>query len=280
MKICVVINAALCLLSAVAILGSAPTALAQLEPGQVHEPSKYLYLGNESIKPGMEDAVIQNESSQVQSLREANSPISYLGMINITGAPRAIFFAGFDSFSDMQKEHEQNMSNSTLQNALKAENAAEAPMLAGLMGSVYEYRKDLSLNAPVDLSTIRFFDITLFHIRSGHYQDWERLVKLYEKAFSSVSDARWATFEKDYGEGSDNTFIVVTPLTSLAGVDQEMLDGKNLPKTAGADQLQMMRELGSATIESSEADLFAVVPQMSCVPDSWVKASPDFWGKK
>ena len=276
----VAVNVALFLLSAGTIAGTAATTLAQRNPGQVHAPSKYLYLGNESIKPGMEDAVIQNESSQVQTLRDANSPVNYLGMISITGASRAIFFAGYDSFAEMQKDHEQEMSNSKMQDALKADNAAEAPMLAGAMGSIYEYREDLSLNASVDLSTIRFFDITLFHIRSGHRQDWERLVKLYEKAFSSAPDARWATFEKDYGEGSDNTFIVVTPLTSLAGVDQEMLDGNNLPKAAGADQLQMMRELGSATIESSEADLFAVVPQMSYVPDSWVTASPDFWGKK
>ncbi len=276
----VAVNVALFLLSAGTIAGTAATTLAQRNPGQVHAPSKYLYLGNESIKPGMEDAVIQNESSQVQTLRDANSPVNYLGMISITGAPRAIFFAGYDSFAEMQKDHEQEMSNTRMQDALKADNAAEAPMLAGAMSSIYEYREDLSLNAPVDLSTIRFFDITLFRIRSGHRQDWERLVKLYEKAFSSAPDARWATFEKDYGEGSNNTFIVVTPLTSLAGVDQEMLDGNNLPKAAGADQLQMMRELGSATIESSEADLFAVVPQMSYVPESWVTALPDFWGKK
>ena len=59
-----------------------------------------------------------------------------------------------------------------------------------------------------------------------------------------------------------------------------MLDGNNLPKTAGADQLQVMRELGSVTVKSAESDLFAVVPQMSYVPASWLTASPDFWGKK
>jgi hypothetical protein len=59
-----------------------------------------------------------------------------------------------------------------------------------------------------------------------------------------------------------------------------MIDGDNLPKTAGDDQLQLMRELGSETVESSESDLFAIIPQISYVPAAWLTASPDFWGKK
>ncbi len=127
---------------------------------------------------------------------------------------------------------------------------------------------------------MRFFDITLFHISSSHYEDWEQLVKLYAKAYASVANAHWAMFEKHYGEESDDTFILVVPMKSLAEEDQAMIDGKNLPKTAGEDQLQLMRELGAATIKSSESDIFAIVPQMSYVRDSWLKASPDFWGKK
>ena len=280
MKPHLVLNAAVCLLTAGSIFGAASAVLAQPEPGEVHGPSKYLYLSNESIKPGMEGAVIANEGSQVQSMRDANSPVHYIGMVGITGTSRALFFAGFDSFADMQKEHEQDMADAKLEDALKTENESEASMIVGNAGSIYEYREDLSLNAPVDLSAMRFFDITLFHINSGHHQDWERLVKLYAKAYASVPNAHWAMFEKDYGEGSDDTFILVVPMKSLAEEDQAMVDGKNLPKTAGEDQLQMMRELGTATIKSSESDIFAIVPQMSYVNDSWLKASPDFWSKK
>ncbi len=273
------VNVALCLLIGGVTLSTAPAALAQ-QPGQTHSPSKYIYLANEAIKPGMASAVIKNESSQVQALRTAKAPVHYLGLTNITGAPRAIFIAGYDSFAQMQKEHQQTMSDTKLQDALKADNATEGPMLAQTHGSIYEYRKDLSLRPDVDLSQMRFFDMTLYEIKNGHHQDFERLAKLYAKAYSSVPDAHWAVFEKDYGEDSGSVFIAITPLKSLAGVDQEMLDGNNLPKTAGADQLQVMRELGSVTVKSAESDLFAVVPQMSYVPASWLTASPDFWGKK
>ncbi|HUA99515.1 MAG TPA: hypothetical protein VMA34_14385 [Terracidiphilus sp.] len=274
------LNTSLCVLVAALTLNTAPAAVGQMEPGQVHSPHKYLYLNNVSLKPGLSGAFIQHESAEVEALRAANAPVNYFGMMDITGAPRAVYFAGFDSFADLQKDHEQMMANSKLEDTLKTEDAAEASSVAEGLSSIYEYREDLSLRAPVDISAMRFFDITVFHIRSGHHQDWERLVKLYVKAYTPAADAHWAVFEKMYGEGSDNTFIVVTPLASLAGVDEEVLDGDNLPKSVGEDQMQTMRELGSVTIESSESDLFAMVPQISYVPDSWVKGSPDFWGKK
>jgi hypothetical protein len=249
-------------------------------PTGVAPPPKYIYLTNISIKPNMTGAVIADESTEVQAERAANAPINYFGMVSITGSPRALFFAGFDSFDSMQKEHDQGMSDSKLQDALKAADATEAPALSQTYGSIYKFRDDLSLNSAIDISQERFFDITLFHVHSGHYQDFEHLVKLYMKAYSTIAGSHWAMFEKLYGEDSDRTFILVTPIKALAEEDQFMIDGDNLPKTAGDDQLQLMRELGSETVESSESDLFAIIPQISYVPAAWLTASPDFWGKK
>lgn len=278
MKVHLLVKAALCLLVAGSLLCARPAA-AQI-PSGVHPPPKYIYLSNIAIKPNMTSSFIADESSEVQAERAANAPIQYFGMLSITGSPRALFFAGFDSFADMQKEHDQGMSDAKLQDALKADYAAEAPVLSDTHGSIYKYRDDLSLNAAVDISQMRFFDITLFHVRNGHYQDWEHLVKIYAKAYSSIAGSHWAMFEKLYGEDSDRTFILVTPIKALAEEDQAMIDGDNLPKTVGEDQMQLMRELGSQTVESSESDLFAINPQISYVPDAWVTASPDFWGKK
>jgi hypothetical protein len=278
MKVHPAVKAALCLLVAGSVLSTKPAA-AQISSG-VAPPPKYIYLTNVAIKPNMGSSFIVDESSEVQAERTANAPIHYFGMLNITGSPRALFFAGFDSFADMQKQHDQGMSDAKLQDALKAGDAAEAPVLSETHGSIYKYRDDLSLNAAVDLSQERFFDITLFHVRYGHYEDFEHLVKLYAKAYSSIANSHWAMFEKLYGEDSDRTFILVTPIKALAEEDQAMIDGDNLPKTVGEDQLQLMRELGSQTVESSESDLFAIIPQISYVPDAWISASPDFWGKK
>jgi len=278
MKVRLAIRIALCILVAGPLL-SAKTAAAQM-PSGVNPPPKYIYLSNIAIKPNMSGSFIANESSEAQAERAAKAPINYFGMISITGSPHALFFAGFDSFADMQKEHDQGMADAKLQDALKSADAAEAPALSQTYGSIYKYRDDLSLNPAVDISQMRFFDITLFHVRYGHYEDWEHLVKVYAKAYSSIPNAHWAMFEKLYGEDSDRTFILVTPLKALSEEDQAMMDDDNLPKSVGADQMQLMRALGSQTVESSESDLFAIVPEISYVPDAWLTASPDFWGKK
>lgn len=278
MKVHLAVKVAVCLLVAGPLLFTSPTS-AQI-PSGVNPPPKYIYLSNIAIKPNMSGSFIANESSEVQAERAAKAPINYFGMLSITGSPHALFFAGFNSFADMQKEHDQGMADAKLQDALKSADAAEAPALSQTYGSIYKYRDDLSLNPAVDISQMRFFDITLFHVRYGHYEDWEHLVKIYEKAYSSVPNAHWAIFEKMYGEDSDRTFILVTPLKALAEEDQAMMDDDNLPKSVGADQMQLMHELGSQTVESSESDLFAIVPEISYVPDAWLTASPDFWGKK
>jgi len=279
MKFHSAVKAALSLLVAGPMFCAAPT-VGQAPPSGVNPPPKYIYLSNISIKPNMTGSFIASESTEAQAQRAANAPVNYFGMINITGSPRALFFAGFDSFASMQKEHDQGMSDSKLQDALKAADATEAPALSETHGSIYKFRDDLSLNSAVDISQERFFDITLFHVHNGHYQDFEHLVKIYMKAYSSIANSHWAMFEKLYGQDSDRTFILVTPIKALADEDQAMIDGDNLPKSVGEDQLQLMRELGSETIESSESDLFAIVPQISYAPAAWLTASPDFWGKK
>src|ERR1700722_2583483 len=228
MKLHPAVKAALCLLMMAHIPGTKP-AFGQM-PSGVAPPPKYIYLTNISIKPNMTGSFIASESTAVQAQRTANAPISYFGMVSITGSPRALFFAGFDSFAEMQKEHEQGMSDSKLQDAFKSVDATEAPALSQSYGSIYKFRDDLSLNSALDISQERFFDLTVFHVHNGHYQDFEHLVKLYQKAYTSVASAHWAIFEKLYGEDSDRTFILVTPIKTLAEEDQAMIDAAILPK--------------------------------------------------
>src|SRR6202161_461292 len=241
MKLHPAVKAALCLLIMAHIPGTKP-AVGQAPPSGVAPPPKYIYLTNIAIKPTMTGSFIASESTAVQAQRAANAPINYFGMISITGSPRALFFAGFDSFAEMQKEHDQGMSDSKLQDAFKAVDATEAPALSESHGSIYKFRDDLSLNSALDITQERFFDMTLFHVHNGHYQDFEHLVKLYMKAYSSIPNSHWAMFEKLYGEDSDRTFILVTPIKALAEEDQFMMDGDNLSKAVGEDQLQLMRE--------------------------------------
>jgi len=281
MKLRIHFSAALCLFFAALTFEHAPAAQAQGPAGQVQGPPKYLFLNNVELKPEQGSAYAKIEADEVAALRAANAPSHYLAMRAITGTPNILYIHGFESFADLQKNHDATMAMTKLEDTLRADSAQEAPMVAEHHSSIYSYEKELSLNPGADLSKMRFMRILLFHVRSGQDQEFRHVVKLFAKAYqSSVPNARWAVFQKMYGVGSDNTYILVTPMEDLAYVDGIESSDKTFSAAVGEDQLQMLEKAASATVESSESDLFAFGADISYAPDSWLTASPDFWGKK
>ncbi len=272
-------TATLCLFVAGLTVAASPAALAQHEAGQAEGPSKYLYLENQELKPNQTFAYAKSVSAEVHGLRDAKAPDHFVGMWGITGAGHVLYLHGFDSFADLQKGHESTFGTPKAVDALKAAEAGQAPLVATEHDSIYSYEKDLSLNTNVDLSKMRFMRILLFHVRSGHDADFRRLAKLFVKAYqSALPEARWAMFQKMYGVGSDNTYILVTPMESLAYVDGIIGSDKKFSEGVGEDQLQTLTKSIDAAVESTESDLFAFDPDLSYVPDSWLTS--DFWGKK
>lgn len=270
-----------CLLLAGVALSHLPSALAQHEAGQVQGPSKYLFLTNVELKPGLEHLYAKAQGDEVQAMRTAKAPSHFIGMWGITGVDHVLYLHGFDAFADAQKEHEATYAMPKLMDQLNTSNAAQAAQIVTEHDSIYSYEKDLSLNTNLDLSKMRFMRILLFHVRSGHDDDFRRLAKQFVKAYqSSIPDARWAMFQKMYGVGSDNTYILVTPMASLGEVDAMLASDKKFTDVVGEDQVKMLFNSVSAAVESSEEDLFAFDPQLSYAPDSWLSSSPDFWGKK
>ena len=271
----------LCLMFAAITFSPAPAVVAQQEAGQTSTPSKYLFVSNLELKPNQNNAYAKLEQEEVQAMHAAKAPSHYLALWSITGHNRLLYLSGFDSFADLQKNHEVTMAMPKLMDTLRTNNAAEAPLIVSRQSSIYSYEKDLSLMHPLDLSKMRFMRIVLFHVRRSRGEDWERTVKLMVKAYqSALPEAHWAMFQKMYGEGSGITYILVTPMESLATVDIMHDNGKKFRESVGEDQLKTLQNSLTADVESSESDLFALGPQISYVPDSWITSSPDFWGKK
>ena len=273
--------AGLCLLCTGLGLTGATTAAAQNQAATT-PPPKVLQIIMEGLKPGEGgNPHMKTESAFVQALRNANWPTHYFGMDALSGRSRAVFFVGYDSFEAWQKDMDATMKNTSLAAALDSAAVADGALLNSYETSAYVYREDLSLRGPVDIPHMRYIEISIYNIRPGHEHDWETLVKMYMAAFEKVPNAHWATFEKMYGTTTSGArFIAVSPMKSLAEVDQEMLDGKAFAAATTEDQKQKMRDLTASTTESTESHIFAINPKMSYVPDSWVKADPTFWNQK
>jgi len=273
--------AALCLLFAGLTLNPAPRALAQKDAGQPQSPSKYLFLTNVELKPGQGDAYADLEGQEVQALRAAGAPTHYFALWSITGSgTHVLYFHGFESFADLQKDHEATVAMTKLEDTIKADNAQEAPLVAERHSSVYSWEKDLSAGGPIDLSKMRFMRILLIHVRSGHDEDFRHVAKTFVKDYAAIPEAHWAMFQKMFGTGSDNTYILCTPLESLSGVDDMMNGDKKFGEAVGDDHFALLMKGLDVSVESSEEDLYAFGNKISYVPDSWVSSSPDFWGKK
>ena len=272
---------ALCLFAAGLAFTPAQAILAQHDAGQAQGPSKYLFLENDELKPNTSFAYAKSQAEEVQAMRESKAPEHFVGMWGITGANHVLYLHGFDSFADLQKGHETTFAMPKMMDAMKTAEAGQAPLVANEHDSIYSFEKELSLNTDLDLSKMRFMRILLFHVRSGHDQDFRRLAKLFVKAYqSALPEARWAMFQKMYGVGSDNTYILVTPMEALGYVDGIVSSDKKFSEGVGQEQLQTLMSSLDAAVESSESDLFAFDPGLSYVPDSWLTSSPDFWGKK
>ena len=273
-------SAGLCLVfTGLVSIGS--SNLAAQDQGSMAGPPRILQIVMEVLKPGQGgNPHIKTESAFVQALTDAKWPTHYFGMDALTGPSRALFFTPYDSFEAWQKDLDAMMKNSTLSAAIDSASVADGALLTGLQTSVYLYREDLSLRAPVEISHLRYWDITLFRLKPGHEKDFEDLAKMYMAAFQKVPNAHWATFEKTYGTDSGTWFIIVTPMNSLAEVDQSLRDGKTFDSSVSEEQKKKMRELTAECFEGIESNLYATNPKMSYPPDSWLKGDPTFWGQK
>jgi hypothetical protein len=253
---------------------------AQAKAQETMGPPKVLTVFREFVKPGRGGMVHEkSESAFVQALARAKWPTHYLAVGSLSGKPRVLFLTGFDSFEAWEKDINATNNNPTLSAALDRAGFADGDLLSDVDAGAMVYREDYSLRAAVDIAHMRYFEISVWHVRPGHEKDWDDLVKLVMGAYNKIPDVHWACYEAVYGQ-EGGTYIVFTPMKSAAEIDRAFLQSKQFRDAMGEDGMKKLGELSAAAIESSQSNLFAFNPKMSYVSDEWVKADPDFWKPK
>ncbi len=245
-------------------------------------------LGNQSVlqitreytKPGKAGmAHDQTESAFVEAMARAKWPTHYLGMTSLSGQQRALFLTWYASFDAWEKDNKATDKNTELSAALDRASVADGELLNSVDQSVFLFHQELSLRpmSVTDLSPMRYLEVSVYHIRPGHDAEWNEAVKMVKAAYEkAVPNAHWGTYEEMFG-GDGGTFIVLTALKTLAEIDRASLEDKQFQAAMGEDDMKKLEGLVSASIESSQHQLFAFNPHMSYVDEQWVKADPDFW---
>lgn len=263
------------LLGTCVLVGGLGLAMAQ----ETTPPPKVLAIQREFIKPGRAGGPHEKaESAFVQAMMRAKWPTHYLAVNSVSGKARALFLTGYDSFEAWEKDMTAEQNNPTLAAAIDRASVADGDLLSDFDASALLYRDDYSLRSAVDIPHMRYFEISLYHVRPGHNQDWDTLVKMVMAAYEKIPDAHWATYQAIYGQDG-GTYVVFTPMKSAAEIDKSFDQSKKFMAAMG-DDMKKFSELEAATIESSQHNLFVFSPKMSYPSDDWIKADPDFWKPK
>lgn len=264
------------LLGSLFVLAGMSMEAQQAPPG----PPKVLSIIREYVKPGRTGSMHdKSEAAFVKAMADAKWPQHYVAVDSMSGPPRSLFLLGYDSFEAWEKDNRATEKNVALTAAMERAALADSELLASTDSAAFAYREDYSLRPEADIPHMRYFEISLFHIRQGRRKEWEEMVKMYKEAYEKIPDTRWVVYEGIYGN-PDGTYLLFNPLKSLAETDRALAQGKQFETVMGAEGMQKLRELAAASIESSQTNLFSFNPRESYPPEDWIKADPDFWKPK
>ncbi|MGC2163134.1 MAG: hypothetical protein WA634_14575, partial [Silvibacterium sp.] len=150
----------LCLLFAGLTLTFAPTVSAQEPASGVTPPPPVLEVIVEYVRPGQTGTPHdKTESAFVQSMRDAKWPTHYIGMNALSGKAHAVFYVGYNSFADWEKDNAATAKNTSLAAALDSATIADGALLQSTETNVFAFRSDLSLHPGADLGRTRFFQV-------------------------------------------------------------------------------------------------------------------------
>ena len=252
-------------------------SLAALAQTPAVPPPNILNIQMDNIKP-YEDGPYDKLASEYAALsQQLKDPTHVLGMEALTGPPRAIYLSGFDSFEALQKNEEWLLGDAATDAKLDALDAREAPYVSEVHYTIWHYRPDLSNNvAGADIPHSHYWEVIIFHMRSGHNEQFEELTKLYRDANLKIGqNIPWATYEGLMGV--TDAYLVLVPMTSLKDQDTGLAHEKDFGAALGDEGKGQMNKLSEESVASVEDNIWMVIPEWSYVEKSWIEADPQYW---
>jgi hypothetical protein len=240
-------------------------------------PANILDIETINIKP-YQDGPFDRVASEYPALSEKlKDPTHVLGMEALTGSPRAIYISGFDSYEALQKSEEWLLGDSATDAKIDALDAREALYISEVNHTLWHYRPDLSNNvAGADIPHSHFWEVIVFHMRSGHGEQFDELTKLHRDANLKIGqNTPWAAYE---GLTSvTNDYLILVPMKSLKDQDAGLAHKKDFGDALGDAGRGRMSQLSAESVASVEDNLWMVNPEWSYVEKSWIEADPQYW---
>lgn len=144
-------------------------------------------------------------------------------------------------------------------------------------------RWDLSRKAPKDpdgyvklIGESRFLRTVAVHVRSGHIDEFEALLKNMKEAGEKNPDTQPVFVSQVIEGGKGTTFYVSTLRPSMAGFDHNPTTREIL----GEEGYKKFQQINADAVEIAESTLYRFDPDLSNPPDEVAKVASDFWQPK
>jgi hypothetical protein len=257
------------------------SAAAQEMSSETPSIPKVLQITREFIKAGKSGAPHdKTESVFVQAMARAKWPTHYIALSSLSGKSRALYLTGYPSFEAWEKDNAAMAKHTALSAELDRASVADGELLDSIDQEVFYYDSELSYRASPDISSARFFEISVFHVRPGHRKEWEEVAKMAIAAHQKAgTSAHWAMFELVYG-GEGGTYALLSADKSMAEIDTGFKEDKQFIEAMGEDGMKKFSELYGSAVDNSHQELFSINPRQSYAPEEWIKSDPDFWKPK
>ncbi len=144
-------------------------------------------------------------------------------------------------------------------------------------------RWDLSRKAPKEpdayvklIGESRFLRTTAVHIRSGHIDEFEALLKNMKEAGEKNPDTQPVFVSQVIEGGKGTIFYVSTLRPSMGGFDHN----PTMKDILGEDGYKKFQQMNADAVEIAESTLYRFSPELSNPPEEVAKVASDFWHPK
>ncbi|MGB6200286.1 MAG: hypothetical protein WA871_03220 [Candidatus Acidiferrales bacterium] len=246
----------------------------------MHAPPAILSIETDNIKPYERVPYDKVAAEYTPVAMKAKLPGTVIAMESLSGTPRAQFLFAYDSFQDMQKMEDMIEKNTALTGQFNALDAREGAYVTEVHTVIWHYRDDLSNNAAnADVPHCRYWETITFHIKPGHDEQFEGLMKTVQATYLKIgANIPWVTYESEMG--ASDTYNVFVPMKSLKEEDEGLARDKTFMDALGSEGMHKMDDVARDAYASVEDTLWEVNGKASYVPKEWLTMNPDLWAPK
>lgn len=243
-------------------------------------PPNVLRIGREEVKPYLDTSHARVETEWAGIFAKANWPVHSLAMTSMSGPTEAWWLSGYESFAAIEKENQELEKHPTIKSEIARLGKLDNELLRGLRSIMATFRDDLSYQPAVVLPQMRYFRVNTIRVRPGLNDDFIEYRKIIKAALEKAhSDTHFAIYQTVSG-APNGTFLIFTPLKSMAEMDPNPASQKALQDALGDENRKKLSELANKAIISNEPVHFAFSPEMSYVSKEFATADPAFWRPK